>query len=150
MNSKAKSIPEYLAGLPGERRRVLVALRALIRKRIPKGYQEAPACGMIGWQVPLKVCPETYNGQPLQYLAIGAQKRHLAIYLMNAYACPAVKRDIVAGFKAAGKRLDMGKSCIRFRSLDDLPLDVIARAVAATPLKDFVAVMRKGLARRNP
>jgi|SRR5262245_11022039 len=142
----ASSVAEYLERLPEDRRTALVKLRKLINKNLPKGYEEAFAWGMITWYVPLSVYPDTYNGQPLCYAAIGSQKNHMALYLMSGYAEGPMKKKLAAGFKAAGKKLDMGKACIRFKSLDDLPLDVIADVAGSVPMKQFVEVAKKARA----
>lgn len=139
MRSSATSIKEYLAGLPADRRAAVEAVRKTILDHLPPGYEEAFAWGMIGYHIPLAVYPDTYNKQPFLYAAVASQKSHLAVYLTNVYAIPALQRELAAGFAAAGKRLDMGKSCIRFKKLEDLPLDVIGRAVAATPVQEMIA-----------
>lgn len=129
--SKAKTVPAYLKSLPAERRKVISSVRDVIRRNLPKGYQERMNYGMISYEVPLERCPETYNGQPLSYIALAAQKNHFALYLICAYKKGNWLKE---EFKKAGKKVDMGKSCVRFHKLDDLPLDVIAEAVAlATP-----------------
>ena len=88
--------------------------------------------GMISYQVPLERYPDTYNGQPLAYVALAAQKHYYSLYLMNVYNDYAVETTLVDGFQKAGKRLDMGKSCVRFKNLEDLPLEVIAKVIAHT------------------
>jgi uncharacterized protein YdhG (YjbR/CyaY superfamily) len=143
------SVAEYLESLPAERRAAIQAVRKLINKHLPMGYRETFAWGMITWSVPLEVYPDTYNGQPLCYAALGNQKNHMALYLMSAYMASPQQKRLVAGFRAAGKKLDMGKACIRFKSLDDLPLDVIAEVAGAVPLKDFVAAAKQVRAGRK-
>ncbi len=138
-SSEAKSAEEYLAELPPERRAVLAKVRAVILEHLPDGFVEAMNWGMISYEVPLKTYPQTYNGRPLMYAALAAQKRHCAIYLMCAYADSAVEARLRADFEKAGKKLDMGKSCVRFRKLDDLPLEAIGRAVAAKSVADYIA-----------
>jgi uncharacterized protein DUF1801 len=134
--SEAGTVAQYLKELPPERRKVMAALRKLIRKNLPKGYQEAMGWGLISYNVPLSRHPKTYNGQPLCYAGLAAQKNYFAIYLMNSYwQGDFLKRE----FKKAGKKLDMGKSCIRFKSLEDLPLDAIGKAVASTPVDEYIA-----------
>jgi len=142
MRSDATSIREYLGGLPDERRKAVAAVRKALLKSLPKGYEEAVEWGMITYQVPLAVYPDTYNKKPLMYAALASQKNYMAVYLCNVYGIPALRKQVEAGFKAAGKKLDMGKSCIRFKKLEDLPLEVIGRAVAATPMKAYVAFAR--------
>jgi hypothetical protein len=143
MKTAAKTADEYLALLPPDRREAIAAVAATVRRHLPKGYSEGFGWGMLCWQVPLSVYPDTYNGQPLVYAALASQKQYMALYLMCAYARPEVDAMLREGFRAAGKRLDMGKSCIRFRRLEDLPLDVIARAVASTPLAAYVAAAER-------
>jgi len=141
-SKRAKTVAEYIASLPEDRRGAIKAVRAVVKKNLPAGYQEGIGYGFIGWTVPLAVYPDTYNGQPLCYAALANQKNHMALYLMAAYAEGPIKQRLAKGFRAAGKKLDMGKSCIRFRSLDDLPLDVIAAVAAALPLKKYVEIAK--------
>jgi hypothetical protein len=133
------TVAGYLRAVPVEQRGTLAKLRQLIRKHVPKGYQEAMNWGAITYQVPLKRCPDTYNGQPLCYVAIAAQKNYLSLYLMTVYGHPEKQKQLKAGFARAGKKLDMGKACIRFRTLDDLPLQTIADIIASTPVDTYVA-----------
>ena len=138
--SRAGTVAEYLKELPEDRRKVVAALRKLILKNLPKGYEESVNWGMISYEVPLSRFPDTYNGQPLSYAALAAQKNYFALYLMNAYW----QGDFLRSeFKKAGKKLDMGKSCIRFRSLDDLPLPAIGKVIASTPVDQYVALFEK-------
>jgi len=149
MHYKAASPKEYLAKLPEDRRPAIEAVRRAILKNLPKGYEEATNWGMLTYQVPLSVVPDTYNKQPLMYAALGSQKNYMSVYLTNVYGSESLRKELVAGFKAAGKKLDMGKSCIRFKKLDDLPLDVIGKMVAATPMKEFVSYAQKVYAKRK-
>lgn len=149
VSSKATTVAAYLRELPAERREVVEAVRAIVNKHLPKGYVEVMRWGMITWEVPLSVAPDTYNGQPLSYAALAAQKGGYSLYLTGAYAFPDVLAAIKDGFAAAEKRLDMGKSCIRFKTLEALPLPVIGKAIASVPLKTFVAATAQG-ARAKP
>lgn len=147
--SKAATVAQYLQELPEERRAVVAAVRDVVLRSLPEGYEEGMAFGMIGYGVPLARYPDTYNRQPLQYAALAAQKNHFALYLMSAYAGDQ-EQALRDAFSAAGKKLDMGKSCVRFKRLDDLPLDVIGRVIAATPPDAFIAqyeAARAGTAR---
>lgn len=139
MKSSARTVEGYLRRLPEERRIVVSAVREVIRENIPAGYRETINWGAITWEVPLERHPEIRNGQPLCYVGLAAQKDHFAIYLMGAHQAPEHVRWLTAEFQKAGKKLDMGKSCLRFRKLDDLPLGVIGKAVARIRLKDFLA-----------
>jgi hypothetical protein len=133
VQSKAKTVEQYLKELPPERREVVAAVRKLVRKHLPKGYVESMAFGMIGWGIPLARYPNTYNGQPLGCVALAAQKNYYSLYLMCVYANSAEERALRAAFAKAGKRLDMGKSCVRFERLADLEMAAIGKAIAATP-----------------
>jgi hypothetical protein len=133
--SAAVTVEEYLAELPAERREVIAALRKLMRKHIPKGYVETMSWGMIAYEVPLKRHADTYNGQPLMYAALAAQKNNYSLYL----TCAGRDRELRAAFAEMGKKADMGKSCVRFKKLDDLPLAAIGRILAATPVDAFIA-----------
>ena len=93
---------------------------------------------MISYEVPLSIQPDTYNGKPLMYAALASQKRHMAVYLSGVYADETVRDDFEREYRATGKRMDMGKSCVRFRRLDDLPLDLIGDAIARYPIEEFV------------
>jgi len=135
----ASTVDEYLAQLPEERRAVVSAMRRMVKKHLPRGYEERPAWGMLTYSVPLEKSGPTYNGQPLCYAAIAAQKNHYALYLTGVYMDPALTRRVQDTFEAAGKKLDMGKSCVRFKSLDAFPLDELGPIVAAVPIEEFIA-----------
>ena len=128
------TVAQFLASLPEDRRKAISRVRSVIRKHLPAGYKEVMCMGMITYEVPLKVYPDTYNGNALWYAAVGAQKNYLTLYLMNAYGTPALAEKLRTGFKAAGKKLDMGKACIRFNAADDLALDTVGEVVGSTSL----------------
>ena len=138
--SDATTVEAYLDELPDERRAVVAAVRDTIRARLPAGYEEAMRWGMICYEVPQARYPDTYNGQPLCYASLAAQKGHYALYLTCAYSDPAHAAWLEREFQAAGKRLDMGKSCVRFKRLEDLPLPVVGEAIASTPPERFIAL----------
>lgn len=131
----------WIDGLPEERRSAIRKIRAVIRKRLPKGYAESMRWGMLTYEVPLKTQPDTYNGQPLMYAALGSSKGHMTLYLMGVYAHEPTKELVTDAWKASGKRLDMGKSCLRFKTLDDVPLDVVGDAIAAFEVDEFIALV---------
>ena len=135
--SKARTVEEYLAELPAERRPVVATVRDVVLRSLPPGYEEAMNFGVICYQVPLARYPNTYNDQPLCYAALAAQKNHYALYLMGGYGDDQQK-SLRSEFERAGKKLDMGKSCVRFRRLDDLPLDVIGDFVASIPPERYI------------
>jgi hypothetical protein len=139
MQSDAGTVEEYLAELPDDRRATVTAVRDTVNARLPAGFAEGMQYGMISWTVPLERYPNTYNGQPLSLVALANQKRHMALYLMGVYGDPAEAAWFKGRWQATGKKLDMGKSCVRFRKLDDVPLDVVGDAVARVTVDDFIA-----------
>ncbi|MXZ68699.1 MAG: DUF1801 domain-containing protein [Acidimicrobiia bacterium] len=144
MRSNATTVEEYLASLPEDRREAISAVRAVILDHLPDAYEEEMRWGMISYEVPLAIQPDTYNGKPLMYAALASQKRHMAVYLSGVYADPAAREAFEQAYRATGKRMDMGKSCVRFRRLDDLPLEVIGEAVARYSVNDFVDLYHRG------
>lgn len=138
-SSKAETVEQYLQELPEERRAVVSAVRDVVLRNLPQGYREGMGFGMIGYVVPLEDYPHTYNRQPLAYAALAAQKNYYALYLNCVYQDPAREEWLRDEFARAGKKLDMGKSCLRFKKLDDLPLDAIGTLIAGTPPAEFIA-----------
>jgi hypothetical protein len=130
---------EYIAGLPRERAEQISQLREMILQRLPAGYTEEMGFGMITYVIPLATYPDTYNGHPLMYAALASQKRHMAIYLMNVYGDDETLQWFTEGFAASGKKLDMGKSCVRFKKLEDLPLELIGETIGRTPVSEYIA-----------
>lgn len=141
MRSDAETISEYLSNLSEERRAQVETVRQVILDHLPEGYEEALTYGMITYQVPLATYPDTYNKKPLMYAAIAAQKRHVSLYLTPIYMDEARREAFEASYKTTGKRYDAGKSCVRFRSLDDLPLDLIGETIASMDVDTFIAQM---------
>jgi hypothetical protein len=139
VKSKAGTVKDYLKELPEDRRATLAAVRKVILRNLPKGYHETMNWGMICYEIPLERYPDTYNGQPLAPVALAAQKNHLALYLMAVYGDEKQLAWLREQFQKAGKKLDMGKSCVRFRKLDDLPLDAIGQVVARVTPEKFIA-----------
>jgi hypothetical protein len=136
MPSKATTVSEYLAELPPERRAVVSKVRSVMKKNIPKGFTESIGWGMIMYGIPLKQFPNTYNKQPLMYAALASNKNSVTLHMMSAYAPGTHKTRLEAAFKAAGKKLDMGKACIHFKKPDDIPLDAIGQLLSEiTPEK---------------
>ena len=138
VSSDATTVEEYLDALPDDRRAALSVVREVILANLPEGYVETMNWGMITYEVPLARYPDTYNGRPLGYAALAAQKRHSSLYLMGTYADPAARDWFEREYAASGKKLDMGKSCLRFKTIDDLPLDVVGALIARTPVDVFV------------
>ena len=135
-------IDEYLNALPVEKQATMRAVRALILQNLPAGYEEVMNWGMIAYQVPLAVFPQTYNSQPLLYAALASQKNYMSLYLNCIYMDKRRAEKFENDFQAAGKKLDAGKSCVRFRRLEDLPMEVIASVIASTPPDEFIQMYR--------
>jgi hypothetical protein len=143
MQSDATSVAQYLAELPADRRAAIEAVRQTLLANLPEGYEEAMNWGMIVYQVPLARYPDTYNGQPLAYAALASQKNYMAVYLSGIYADDETRQAFEAAYRATGKRYDVGKSCVRFRKLEDLPLALIGESVARFGVDAFIAQAEK-------
>jgi hypothetical protein len=137
-SSTAVTVDDYLAELPPERRSIVASVRDLVRRNLPEGYRETMNWGMISYEIPLERYRDTHNKQPLSYAALAAQKNFYTLYLNNVYQDDDRKKWLEREFQKAGKKLDMGKSCLHFKRLEDLPLDVIARVVGGTPPEKFI------------
>ena len=136
------SVEEYLASLPADRRGEVERVRRVVKQNLPAGYEEAIGFGMICYSVPLGAYRDTYNKHPLMYAALASQKNYLSLYLMPVYPDSALDKRLRDAFAAAGKRLDMGKSCIRFKRADDLPLDAIGDVVASVPMERWIEIAK--------
>lgn len=153
VSSAASTVDDYLAELPDDRRAIVSAVRDLVNTNLPDGYQEAMQYGMIGWSVPHARYPAGYHtdpSQPLPLAALASQKQYVSLYLMGLY-CGCVERSArgeavetadVRWFRdawaATGKKLNMGKSCVRFKRLDDLAVDVLAEAIRRVPVDVYL------------
>lgn len=136
----ASTVAEYLAALPADRHSALSAVRKAINDNLPKGYEEGMQFGMIGWYVPLSTYPSDYAPrQPLPLIGLASQKTGMVLHCIGLYMNPTLCRWFTTEYQKSGKKLDMGKGCVRFKKLDDLPLDVIGRLVARTPVDDYIA-----------
>jgi uncharacterized protein YdhG (YjbR/CyaY superfamily) len=138
MKSKATTVAAYLKELPAERRAVIAAVRKTIRAHLPRGYTEGMAWGMIGYEIPLNRFANTHNGKPLLYAALAAQKNNYAVYMMCVYTDPKSLTRLKDSYKKAGKRLDMGKGCVRFKKLEDLPLDVVGEIIGSMSVDEYL------------
>ncbi len=141
MQSKATTVDAYLAELPEERREAISAIRGVILKNLPRGYEEGMQWGMIGYYVPHSLYPAGYHCQPeepLPVASLASQKNHMAFYGLGLYINEAQARWFVEEWNKADKKLDMGKSCVRFKTLDDVALDVIGRAIKRLPVEQYI------------
>jgi len=139
-SSKASTPEEYLSELPEGRSAVVARVREVILQNLPEGYEETMNWGMISYEIPLSRYPDTYNGQPLIYMALAAQKNHFAVYASGVYMNPKGEEWVRGEFERAGKKLDMGKSCIRFRKMEHLPLEVIGKIAAGQTVDQFLEI----------
>jgi hypothetical protein len=137
--SEARTVEEYLVELPEERRRIIKELRGVILENLPPGYEETMNWGMITYQVPLERYPDTYNGRPLMYAALAAQKNGYSLYLTAVYQREELKQRLLQAYEQTGLKPNLGKSCIRFRRVDQLPLEEIGRLVAEKTVDEFIA-----------
>ena len=149
VSSKAATPEAYIAELPPERQALVSCVRQLINDKIPPGYVERMNWGMISWELPLERYPDTYNGQPLVYAGLAAQKNYTALYLNCIYASEERTGRLRTAYSAAGKKLDMGKSCIRFKKAEDLVEDVLAEAIASVPVEEFTAEHERSRGRES-
>jgi len=152
MRSEAMTVSAYLQELSLEKRAALLAVRKTILKNLPKGYQEAMQYGMIGYSVPLKRYPKGYLGDkktPLPYAGLASQKNHMSVYLMSIYANKQAERWFRTEYKKSGKKLDMGKSCVRFRKLENLLLSLIGKTIAKTSVKELITYYERSRPRKR-
>ena len=145
--STAKTVAEYLAQLPEDRRATIAAVRQHVLRHLPKGYEETMSAGMIAYVIPLARFPKTYNKQPLWYAALASQKSYCSLHLMRAYGDPQQTAMLQQAFARAGKKLDMGKACLRFKRVEDLELDAIGQVIASTSPEQYIAIYEKSRGR---
>ena len=146
VSSRAATVEQYLAELPPERRAVVARVRDALNAVMPAGYREGMGYGMMGWVVPLEDYPNTYNKQPLAYAGLAAQKNSYSLYLTCVYADPARAERLRAAAAAMGRKLDIGKSCIRFKRIEDLPLDAICDEIASITPDEFIRIYEESRA----
>src|ERR1041385_3357908 len=141
----AATVPHYLPALPADRRAALSAVRKVINDNLPNGYEEGIQFGMIGWDVPLSRHPAGYGENPkvpLPLVALASQKSGMVLHFLCFYGHPTLSSWFVSEYKKTGKKLDMGKGCVRFKELDDLAIDVVGRTVARVPVEEHTANYR--------
>jgi Domain of unknown function (DU1801) len=148
MQSKATTVDEYLAELPEDRRTAIEAVRKVILKNLDKDYEEGMLYGMIGYYVPHRIYPKGYHcdpKQPLPFANLASQKNHMALYLMCVYGESELARWFRDAWAKTGKKLDMGKSCVRFKKVENLALDVIGEAIKRMPAKKYFEHCEAGI-----
>ena len=147
--SKAGSVEDYLEELPRERREALQEVRKVVLDNLPAGYVETMNWGVITYEIPLERFPDTYNKRPLMYAALASQKNHMSLYLMCVYSHKESRVRFEEKFKASGKKLNMGKSCVRFKRVEDLPLDVVGEVIAGTSVDAYIRFYQESRTKRK-
>jgi len=146
MQSKAKTASEYLETLPDDRAEIIATLRKEIKKNLPKGFEETMQYGMISYVVPHKLYPDGYHCKPtdaLPFMSIASQKNHIAVYHMAMYQGTLHDWFIKEWKKHSDKKLDLGKSCIRFKKADDIPVKLIGELASKMSPKQWIDVYEK-------
>ena len=140
----AEETPEsYLASLPEDRREAIEAVRGAVQAGMPEGYEENVRWKMLTWEIPLSTCPETYNDQPLAYVSLASQKNYMSLYLMGIYSDEGNRAWFETSLEERGIKLDVGKSCVRFKKLESLPLDLVEEAVGRFTVDDYIKTYEK-------
>lgn len=148
-SSSARTVADYLRELPPDRADVVSDIRDLVNDHVPDGYEEGMQYGMITWFVPACVYPDTYNGQPLAYISLAAQKNYYSLYLMGVYSDSEEERRFRERWLERGGPLNMGKSCLRFKDPATLHRDLLAEVIASVPVAQFVATAKQARAQRR-
>ena len=138
VSSDDKTVEEYLQTLPADRREAISAVRAVILENLPEGYVESMNWGMISYEIPLSRYPKTYNKLPLAMAALASLKNYMTLYLMTVYGDKNMEAWFYERYRASGKRLDMGKSCVHFRKLADLPLDLVGETIGRVSVDKYI------------
>lgn len=141
MQSKAATVQQYLSELPADRRDAIEAVRQVILENLDPIFKEGMQYGMIGYHVPHSIYPAGYHcdtRQPLPFICLASQKNYMSLYLGCVYGNPEMERWFTEAWKRSGRKLDMGKSCLRFRKLEDLALEVIAECIRRVPAREFI------------
>lgn len=138
VQSKAKTVAVYLKELTPQNNKLIHEVRKVILENIDPTFEENMNWGMISYEVPLKIYPDTYNKKPLMYMALAAQKNNISLYFMCTYQNKKLNEQLLKGFDDINKKPNMGKSCIRFKKVEDIPLKVIGKIIKKTTLKKYI------------
>jgi len=139
MTTTATTVLDYLSSLTPEQCLVIEPIRSHILSHLPSGFVETINWGMLSYEVPLELFPNTYNKKPLNYIGLAVQKQYYSLYLMPAYMDKEVYQTLMDAFEKSGKKLSMGKSCIRFKKVEDLPLELIGSIIASHTVSSFIS-----------
>jgi len=134
----ADTVDEYISKLPDNRKGVFIEVRQMILDNLPEGYIESTNWGMVAYEVPLEIHPDTYNGEPLMFCALAAQKHHLSLYMMSVYQDPIQRKILLNAFSQMGVKPNMGKSCLRFTQASKVPMQTIGELIADSPMAEFI------------
>src|SRR6185503_5909230 len=145
----ALTVKQWLASVPAERKDAIHAVRDAVNEHLPPGYEETVDWGMLAWVVPLATLPNTHNGHPLMLAVLGAHTKLMTIYLMSVYSDRKIRREFETAYKKTGKKLDMGGSCVHFKTLDDLPLDVVGDTIARVAVDEYVECYQHSRTKRS-
>ena len=151
MQSTAKTPAEYVDSLPDERKSVIENIRKTVLDNLPEGFEETMGYGMLGYVVPHSIYPSGYHcdpKMPLPFISVASQKNFIAFYHMGIYADETLLNWFVAEYpKHCKTKLDMGKSCIRFKKMNDIPLELLGQLVAKMSVQDWISLYEKNLKR---
>ncbi len=136
--SKASTVDQYMLELPEDRREILAKVRQVLLDNLHEGFRERMNWGSISYEIPLSDYPDTYNKQPLYFAGLASNKQYISLHLMCAYQDSAIMDQIRAAFANANKKLNMGKSCIRFKNLDQIPLEEIGKLIGKITPQEFI------------
>ncbi|MCH8906421.1 MAG: DUF1801 domain-containing protein [Candidatus Heimdallarchaeota archaeon] len=142
VKSNADTVEQYLDELPDDRKQAMAVVREIILEQLPDGYEETMQWGMISYVIPLKIFPDTYNKLPLGYVSLASQKNYMTVYLNNIYSSKEATEWFYSEYDKSGKKIDMGKSCVRFKKLEDLPLQLIGQAIAKDSVENFLKLYK--------
>jgi len=149
MPAKATTVKEYIDNLPEDRKPVIKKLRTIIKKNLPKGYKEVISYGMIGYVIPHKIYPDGYHCSPelpLPFMSMASQKNFVAVYHMGIYADPKLMKWFTSEYpKYVSTKLDMGKSCIRFKKMETIPYDLIGELSSKMTTDDWIKLYEKNI-----
>lgn len=140
VSSQALTVEKYLKELPLDRKETVIKIRNTILKNLPKGYKEVMEFGMICYVIPLSKYPDTYNNKPLVYCALANQKNYISLYLSCVYVDKKTRKDFEDSYKKSGKKLNAGASCIRFKKLEEIPFDVVNKAIKKFSVNKFIEI----------
>jgi len=143
VSSLAKTVTKYIDELPVERKQIVKKLRSAIRKNLSSGYKEVMEFGMICYVIPLTKYPNTYNKKPLVYCALASQKQYVSLYLSCVYVDKKTRIEFEDSYRKSGKKLNAGASCIRFKNMQEIPFDVVNKAIKKFSVKQFIDIYEK-------